>query len=115
MLYILNALPNSFLSLISFTADTPASKDFRKLSESEAIAELRNAENFESAIGYASTAQLLSYRLGKDIKENRITVEPSTADSYLICAFTPPRRLQIGETYTEEEILSADINYYLIY
>lgn len=114
MLYILNALPNSYLSLISFTSSEPAQKQFRKLTEAEAIALLKE-ETFESAIGYKSTAVLLSNRLQTTIEENRITLEPSLNHKYLIGAFTPPRRLDKGDLYTEKEILSADLNYYLIY
>jgi hypothetical protein len=64
-----------------------------------------------SAIGHQSTATLLSAKLGANIVENRINVNPQKGDTLIIAQFTSPRRLAEGEKYTEEEILNFQINW----
>lgn len=114
MLYILNACPNSHLTLIASTEDSPAEKNFRKLKEDEAIEYLTNMQ-FVSAVGYESTAKLLSKRLDTEIEANRIQAPSSGEHDYLICAFVPPRRLAVDEMYTEEEILKLALQFFLIH
>lgn len=105
MLYILNSLPNSIL------VPLPGGKrEIVGLSEKGAIA-LLNEEVWVSAIGHQSTADVLSKRLNSSIPFNRVQVSPVHGDTLLVAAFTPNRRLNEGELFTEEEVLGFEIRY----
>ena len=101
--FLLNAFPNSLLvpEIIGHR------KIVKRISELTVKSFLRNG--YVSAIGHDSTANVLSVRLGIEVKKARINVAPVDGDILIIAAFTPPRRLEEGELFTEEEILNFDL------
>ena len=102
-IFLLNAFPNSLL-VPSFVGKTTV---VERISENTAKDILW--AGFESAIGHDSTANVISVRLGIEVKKARINVVPQNGDILIIAAFTPPRRLEEGELFTEQEILSFDL------
>jgi hypothetical protein len=101
--YLLNAFPNALL-VPKYVRQTTT---VERISESTAKDTLW--AGFESAIGHDSTANVISVRLGIDVKKARINVVPQNGDTLIIAAFTPPRRLEEGELFSEQEILSFDL------
>lgn len=69
---------------------------------------------FESYVGHATTAVRFSELLGLSIGENRVEVTFGLYDQLVIGLSTPPRRLALGERWTEEEILSFEINWVFV-
>lgn len=108
MLYLLNALPNAILIPVA-----GESRVIKGISEDDAISLWRESESRTSAIGHASTADVLSQR-GILCDFNRVSVAPEAGDTLLVAAFIPPRRLNEGEFFTEEEILGFDMKYCVI-
>ena len=106
MLYILNSFPNSLYPTTPGGAITSTC-----ISEEEAHALLCN-NDWISAIGHLSTAELLSARLGVTVPVNRVQVPSGT--EYVVCLFVSPRRLAEGEKWLEEDILNFNINYILV-
>ena len=102
-IFLLNAFPNS---LIVPTKDSKTTV-VERISEDKAKVIL--SAGFESAIGHDSTANVIGIRLGIEVKKARINVVPTNGDTLIVAAFTPPRRLEEGELFTEEEILSFDL------
>jgi hypothetical protein len=99
---ILSAIPNSIIVLGPTL--TPMSQEQVKLTLA--------SRKWSSAIGHESTAEILSKRLGDDsLKANRKELIPSAGDTYICCLFTPPRRLEPGEKWSETEILNFPINF----
>jgi len=105
MLYLLNSLPNAIL-----IPEAGKCRVIIGLSESEAIALWDSSTDRASAIGHASTADVLVKR-GVECDLNRIQVSPTAGDLLLVAAFTPNRRLAEGEFFTEEEILQFPIKF----
>jgi len=107
MLYLLNSLPNAIL-----IPEAGKIREIVGLSESEAIALWNSTDERTSAIGHASTADVLVKR-GLECEMNRIQVSPSSSsgDLLLVAAFTPSRRLAEGEFFTEDEILGFPIKF----
>jgi len=101
--FLLNAFPNSLLVPQFVGGKTVV----ERIGEDAAEAIL--LDGFESAIGHDSTANVISVRLGVEVKKSRINVAPTDGDTLIIAAFTPPRRLEEGQLFTEEEILSFDL------
>ena len=101
--FLLNAFPNSLL-VPKYVRQTTV---VERIGEAAAGAIL--SLGFESAIGHDSTANVISVRLGIEVKKARINVVPQNGDTLIIAAFTPPRRLEEGELFTEQEILSFDL------
>ncbi len=101
--YLLNAFPNSLL----VPKEIGQSITVERISFYDAAVILSN--DFESAIGHDSTANVISTRLGIEVEKARINVVPQNSDTLIIAAFTPPRRLEEGELFTEQEILSFDL------
>lgn len=108
MIYLLNALPNSIL--------VPAPGGIRTLEgiTAQQAAEMLTISGFTSAVGHASTAQVLSEKLGIPVEMNRFSVAPTNGDILIVGAFTPPRRLNEGELFSEAEILACPVNFCLI-
>lgn len=106
-IYLLNALPNALL------VPQPGEKRILEgITAAEAAALLANG--YESAIGHASTAQVLTEKLGIQIAMNRVSVNPVAGDVMVVGAFTPPRRLNEGEFFSEAEILACPVNFCVI-
>ncbi len=105
MIKVLNAFPNSFLPEAGYTIEITG------ITEKKASSLLQ--EGFESFVGHASFADVLSARLGVKIPVNRN--QASANGQVLVCAVNPPRRLAEGEIWTEQEILSMPIVYALIH
>lgn len=105
--YLLNALPNALL------VPQPGEKRVLEGITAEQATELLKG-GYESAIGHASTAQVLTEKLGIEVKMNRVSVNPVEGDVMVVGAFTPPRRLNEGEFFSEEEILACPVNFCLI-
>lgn len=105
MLYLLNSLPNAIL-----IPEAGEIREIQGISESEAIALWNSTPDRVSAIGHASTADVLVKR-GLECELNRIQVSPAKGDMLLVAAFTPNRRLAEGEFFTEDEILGFPIKY----
>jgi hypothetical protein len=101
--YLLNAFPNSLL-VPKYVRQTTT---VERISEDTAKTVL--SAGFESAIGHDSTANVISVRLGIEVEKARINVVTQDGDTLIIAAFTPPRRLEEGELFTEEEILLFDL------
>lgn len=101
--FLLNAFPNSLLVPQKIGQTTLVERI------GEDVAEAILSAGFESAIGHDSTANVISVRLGIEVKKARINVVPSDGDLLIVAAFTPPRRLEEGELFTEEEILAFDL------
>lgn len=103
-----NALPNSFFPSVGETLVVQG------ISEAQAIQIL--GKGFESFVGHASFAQILSERTGLEIEANR-AFAPSpmlTNAPTLVAAVTPPRRLPEGEVWSEAEILAMPITWVLV-
>ena len=105
MLYLLNSLPNAIL-----IPEAGEVREITGISESEAIAFWNSAADRTSAIGHASTADVLAKR-GLECELNRVQVSPTAGDTLLVAAFTPNRRLAEGEFFTEPEILDFPIKF----
>jgi len=106
MLYIMNALPNALIM-----PEAGGSTVIKGVSQAEALALYFNTPEVESAIGHESTADVLAKRGFTNLRFNRISVKLNKGDEILVAAFTPTRRLNEGELFTQEEILSFPINY----
>lgn len=102
-IFLLNAFPNSLLVPQKIGQTTVV----ERISTCDAGSIL--FDGFESAIGHDSTANVISVRLGIEVKKARINVVPQDGDTLIIAAFTPPRRLEEGELFTEQEILLFDL------
>ena len=108
MINLTNALPNSFF---------PSSGEILQvagISESRAIEIL--SQGFQSFVGHASFAQVLTGRTGIEIPTNR-AFAPSpmaTKQPTLVAAVQPPRRLAEGEVWSEEDILTMPITWVLV-
>jgi hypothetical protein len=108
MINLTNALPNSFFP--------PAGETLviKGISEARAIEIL--SHGFQSFVGHASFAQVLTGRTGINIPTNR-AFAPSpmiTGEATLVAAVQPPRRLGEGEVWSEEEILAMPISWVLV-
>ncbi len=101
--FLLNAFPNSLIVPKAVLQTTVVQRI------SEQMTKQLLSFGFESAIGHDSTANVLAVRLKIEVKKARISVSPYDGDTLIIAAFTPPRRLEEGELFTEEEILSFDL------
>lgn len=104
MIKLLSAIPNSILSpgegfeiLVS------------SLTEEDVKTEL--SKGWKSCVGHDSTAKLFSEKLGLDIHPNRQNISLQVGETIITGMFTPPRRLNEGEVWTESEILSMPINW----
>ena len=105
MLFLLNSLPNAIL-----IPEAGEVREIKGISESEAIALWDSTDDRTSAIGHASTADVLAKR-GLECELNRIQVSPVAGDTLLVAAFTSNRRLAEGEFFTESEILGFPIKF----
>lgn len=106
MLYLMNAIPNAMFS--AFTATL-----ILQISDETVKAKLKENQ-FTSAVGHQSTADIYSKLLGIDIPANRITIKFKKGDLYIAGLFTLPRRLNENEFLSEEELLSLKVNWVLI-
>lgn len=105
MIKLLSAIPNSILS---------PGDGFEVLVSSLSEDAVKNellTKGFKSCVGHESTAKLFSEKLGLDIQVNRQNITLSTGDILIAGMFTPPRRLNEGEVWTESEILAMPINW----
>lgn len=105
MIKLMSAIPNSVLFpgegfevLVSAIAETE-------------VIDLLKVNSWESCVGHDSTAKLFSEKLLLNIGANRKNVELSVGDVLVVGMFTPPRRLNEGEVWTEGEILAMPINW----
>ena len=105
MLFLLNSLPNAIL-----IPEAGEIREIKGISEAEAITLWNSTDDRTSAIGHASTADVLCKR-DLDCELNRIQVTPVEGDILLVAAFTPNRRLAEGEFFTEAEILGFPIKF----
>jgi hypothetical protein len=105
MYYIANAFSLGMLSFV------PVTLKVSKISLEEVKQILDNA-TYVSAIGHASTAQLLSEMLQKEIPYNRIEVrlEPQTK----LIVFQLLTRLSENQVLSKEEIMSLPHAFYLV-
>ena len=65
-----------------------------------------------SIIGHQSTADLLSAKLGIDIKLNRENFKKEKDDSIIVCL--PSKRLDEGTVLTLDELNQIDIKFWII-
>ena len=104
---LLSAFPNAFLP---FSGKTLTIKGV----DENLIKALTNSGiQVVSYVGHSATASLFSARLGIEVSVCRDEATLGK-DLILIGAFTPPRRLAEGETWTEGEILSMQIKWLMI-
>jgi hypothetical protein len=109
ILYVTNAFSANML----FANYHAAEVYFEKITEKEAR-KMLESKAFESAIGHESTAQILSERLGQEVKANRMPVSLQAGDQVLICQITfPGGRLPEGKVLTEQEVRRLPITYIL--
>ena len=101
--FILNSLPNSIWTQKSTVTPITARQAKNKLSN-----------EFVSFVGHESTAALYSQVLGVKVDCCRGRFSPQVGDRIVAGLFTPPRRLQEGEKWAEDEILSMPINWVLV-
>ena len=65
-----------------------------------------------SVIGHQSTADLLSAKLGVEIKMNRENYKKESDDSIIVCL--PSKRLDEGKVLTLDELNQIDIKFWII-
>ena len=70
------------------------------------------SSGFISAIGHASTAQILSEILGKKIEENRIQIQLDKDD--ILVVFQLLERLPEGKVLSREELEKINYKFYLV-
>lgn len=103
-LIVLSALPNSLISGHGMRVIVSP------LTEDEVRTEL-STRTFLSGVGHQTTAELFSNKLGINLAHNRKLIKPDRSLEIIVGLFTPPRRLQEGEKWSESEILSMPINW----
>ena len=69
-------------------------------------------DGVHSIIGHQSTADLLSAKLGIDIKLNRENYKKEKDDSIIVCL--PSKRLDEGKVLTVEELKQFDVKFWII-
>jgi hypothetical protein len=105
ILYITNAFSANML----FANYHVALVYFEKISEEEARKMLESFA-FESAIGHEATAQVLSKRLGQEIRVDRKPVSLQVGDQVLICQISGGR-LPEGKVLNEQEVNELPVIY----
>lgn len=135
-IYLLNSLPNALISRDHATIIKPVSAQIVAYECSEANLYADFDDNIAprlftatSAIGHTSTALLFQavfeaaidahhalqpLRGYIEIPVSRIQVVPVVGDTIYCGLFTPPRRLQENEQWSEADILQMDINWVCI-
>jgi hypothetical protein len=102
--YIINALVVPF-------KDAKARFEISRISIEEAKEILKN-NNFVSAVGHASTAELLTQLLGISVPSQRIQIFFGSGD--IGVAFVLKTRIEEGKVLTKEEINKIGMDIYLI-
>ena len=69
-------------------------------------------DRFYSVIGHQSTADLLSAKLGVEIKLNRENYKKEKGDAIIVCL--PNKRLEEGKVLSLEELNQIDIKFWVI-
>ena len=79
------------------------------LDEARNLVETRN---YQSVIGHASTAEVLSRLLGVEVPMNRVNLRLKEGDSLLVFQLTS--RLPEGRILTDEELAQLSYIFYLV-
>ncbi|QIR36830.1 DUF1874 domain-containing protein [Tolypothrix sp. PCC 7910] len=111
---LMSAIPNSILGCGLHLTITPSTAKGVRQILFRTRPDLKEEEKWVSAVGHENTAQIYSVLLRREIKFNRMEVKPTPEDTIICGLFTPPRRLGEGEKWTEEEILSFQINWVVL-
>jgi len=98
MIQLLNSLPNGIWATARTV--TPLTKE-------QAIAKLNRG--FQSFVGHATFAEVVSVQTGIDIPVNR--QQANLQEDIIAALITTPRRLAEGEQWTEQELLSMPIQW----
>jgi len=78
----------------------------------ETVKSLLNQAQATSAVGHASTAQVLSSLLEKEVPTNRINIKINKND--VLVVFQLLTRLEEGRVLTAEEVASLPYKFYLV-
>lgn len=78
----------------------------------EEIFRLLLGDDFVSVVGHENTAHILTKRLGKTVRFNRVNVELQPGD-ILFCAI-PQVRFEMAREYTDEEIATAPFRFFVV-
>jgi len=106
---LLNSLPNAVL--IS-AAKQGFKSNLRPLKVDAASFLLETG--FNSFVGHESFSQVLSSKLGIVVETKRAEYSPSLEDGTILALVSPTRRLAEGEKWTEQELLSMPVNFFLL-
>lgn len=106
---LLNSLPNAVLISAATqgysSALTPVDVD---------TASSMLAKEFNSFVGHESFAQVLSSKLGRNIETRRAQYTPQLQDTTILALVSPPRRLAEGERWTEQELISMPVEFFVL-
>lgn len=104
-IYLTNAFSVTMLS------SSESIVKFKRISAAEAEILLKK-ENFISAVGHASTAEILKELLEVEVPANRVAIQLQPGDKAVV--FQLRTRLPEGKVLSKEEISSLDWDFYLV-
>jgi hypothetical protein len=111
MLYLGNAFSISMLSSI-LDSEKETNIKVKEVDLETAKEIIRNANEFTSAVGHPSTADVMTQMLGTEVKPNRIQLQLKHGDQLLILQILV--RLEEGRVLNADEILALPVKWYLV-
>jgi hypothetical protein len=137
MYYLLNSLPNALLPTLGKSCkitgislkdacDYLLTEDYDQPFD-DTVLPMKLHNNVVSAVGHYATAQLFSYLFSQEVwakykyellpvlvPVNRIEVKLNEGDKLICGLFVSPRRLGLGEQWTEDEIMNTPVSWVLV-
>jgi hypothetical protein len=137
MYYLLNSLPNALLPKVGAACqitgltlqqacDYLLTEDFEQ-DYDDNVVPMQLRKDVISAVGHYATAQLFSYQFSNQIGATlewellpvlvptcRLDVKLNSGDELICGLFVSPRRLGLGEQWTEDEIMNTPVSWILV-